>query len=125
MPLIDVLEQDIHEVKCKTGTSVSLVCHIRRPNETVIKKKKNKESEVLCHSRCDTVNITPCSRTINGEQRVKVNSFVLTMVMSPFEDFFFRADVKRFTINQLINKKIIILSWSSFIPATTAEVNDI
>jgi hypothetical protein len=47
-----------------------LVCRKRRLNGAVLRMRPGK-TEVLCHSRCVTIKIPPCSKALSAEDRPK------------------------------------------------------
>ena len=60
-----------------------------------------KKTEVPCHSRCGTIKIPPCSKSLSTEHRPKFCSLSPAMVTSPYKWNILDRDVKHY---QSINR---------------------
>jgi hypothetical protein len=53
------------------------------------------KTEATCHSRCDTIKIPPCSKTLSAEHSPKFCSSSSAMVTSPYKWKILERDVKQ------------------------------
>jgi hypothetical protein len=58
------------------------------------------KNEVLCHSRCGTIKILPCSKALRAEHRPTFCSLSPVMVTSPYKWNILERNVKPLIINQ-------------------------
>jgi hypothetical protein len=71
-------------IQVRIGPPHPHACHMRRlngggPSDETVK------TEVLCHSRCGTIKIPPCSKALSAEHRPKFCSPTPAMVTSPYK----------------------------------------
>jgi hypothetical protein len=77
-PLPIFQKSDTVRIQVRIGPPNPLVClkrRLRHPSD------KTGKTEVLCHSRCGTIKITPCSKVLRAEH---IYSLSPAMVTSPY-----------------------------------------
>jgi hypothetical protein len=93
--------QDPVRIWVRLDPSHPLVCRKRRLNGAVLRVRLEK-NEVPFHSRCDKIEILPCSKALSAEHRPTSCSPTPAMVTSPYKWKILAQTVTPYVTNQSI-----------------------